>query len=216
MSIAVRHWVFAGLICSLVATAQADVVLSNLPGTGSGTGSNLGLGTDLVDRTKAVGLTMGASGMNFLSLDALISNPSPASQLSGGIYSNVGGNPGALLSGFTPVDIADGFGPAEVTLVSASAFELAANTSYWFVLDGPDTANSLLWQTLAPNTAPTATGVTYDGYRFSSNGGTSWTASGLLNGVRINAAPLAHVPEPGSLALLVGSLGLMFLTRRRS
>ncbi|MEX1311300.1 MAG: choice-of-anchor R domain-containing protein [Candidatus Sulfomarinibacteraceae bacterium] len=65
---------------------------------------------------------------------------------------------------------------------------LAANTTYWFVLDGPATTNSLLWQTLSPNVAPTAgPGATYVGYRFSSNGGSTWGSSSLFNGVEINA-----------------------------
>lgn len=169
------------------AAAQAQLV-SNLPGTGSGSGTNLGLGTDLTDRTKAVGVTIGATAFDFASVVALISNGSPASTLSGGIYSDVGGNPGTLLAAFTPVAIADSQAVGEVSITTAAPYVLAAGTTYWFVLDGPAISNSLLWQSLSPNVAPTSgSGATYVGYRFSSNGGASWASSSTFNGVTVNA-----------------------------
>lgn len=177
--------VFASLL--LAATGQAQI-LSNLPGTGSGTGTNLGLGTDGSDRTKGVGLTVGPTAFDFVDMVALISNTTPASELSGGIYSDSGGNPGALLAAFTPVPIAAGQAVTEISITTGAPFQLAANTTYWFVLDGPTTTNSLLWQSLSPNTAPVAgAGVTFVGYRFSSNGGASWGSSSIYNGMTINA-----------------------------
>jgi hypothetical protein len=193
----------------LMGSASADVLISNLPGTASGTGSNLGLGTDGADRTKAVGLTMGADALDFESVVAFIENGTPASTLSGGIYSDVGGNPGALLAAFTPVAVPIGQVPTETMITTAAPYTLAAGTSYWFVLDGPDFANDLLWASLSPNAAPTAMGdITFDGYRFSSNGGTSWGSSSIYNGVTINA-----IPEPTALSLLA-VLGLLAARRR--
>jgi uncharacterized repeat protein (TIGR01451 family) len=169
-----------------VGTAQ---ILSNLPGTSSGTGTDLGLGIDAADRTKAVGLTMGADPMVFDSLEALLSNPTPASTLSGGIFSDVGGNPGVELVAFDPVPVAESTPPTVFTVTAAAPFTLEANTAYWFVLDGPATTNSLQWDSLDPNVAPTpAPGITFDGYLFSSDGGTSWGASAVFNGVAINAS----------------------------
>lgn len=197
------------LILGLSIAVQADPILSNLPGAGTGTGTNLGIGTDTADRTKAVGLTMGGTAMDFESVVALISNGTPASTLSGGIHASTGGNPGAQLAAFTPVAIGANAAAAEVALTVAGGFTLQANTSYWFVLDGPASTNSLLWQTLSPNVAPVASlGASFDGYRFSSNGGTSWASSSLFNGVTVNV-----VPEPASLALLALG-GLMTLRRR--
>lgn len=192
--------------------ASADPILGNLPGSSSGTGTNLGLGTDLADRTKGVGLTMGAQSMDFVSMVALISNPgNAAATLSGGIYASSGGNPGALLAAFTGVNVGAGSLAGEISMETVSTFTLQANTSYWFVLDGPTVSNSLLWNSLSPNVAPTAAaGITYDGYRFSSNGGTTWGSSGIFNGVTINAV----VPAPGAMALL-GLGGLAAARRRR-
>ncbi len=204
--------VCAATVAAAGTTAGAQTILGNLPGTPSGTGSNLGLGIDGADRTKAVGLTVGGDDWNFISMVALISNTDPGSTLSGGIYSDVGGNPGALLAAFTPVAVAPSFGPTEITLTTAAAFTLQSGTSYWFALDGPNSTNSLLWETLNPNAAPTAVaGITYDGYRFSSNGGTTWGASGLFNGVAINATV---VPAPATAALL-GLGGIAAVRRRR-
>jgi hypothetical protein len=175
----------AGLLVGSSGQAQ---ILSNLPGTGSGSGSNLGLGTDGADRTKGVGVTIGGTAFDFVDMVALISNTTPASELSGGIYSDSGGNPGTLLAAFTPVPIPENQPATEISITTAAPYQLAANTTYWFVLDGPTYTNSLLWQNLTPNTAPTAgAGVTYVGYRFSSNGGSSWGSSGIYNGVTVNA-----------------------------
>ena len=216
-----RSLLFVGLCVftlGLAAPAKAIVILSNLPGTGSGTGTNLGTGTDGVDRIKAVGLTVGANDLFFISLTGLFSNPDDeARSVTGGIFSDVGGNPGAELFALNPVTVAAGASAVLETLTAVAAFNLLANTSYWFVLDGPAVANNLLWETLAPNTAPTASPeVSFDGYRLSTSGGASWGASGSFNGVEIEVSSRAVVlPEPGSLALFgLGLLGLGIACRR--
>jgi hypothetical protein len=201
-------------ILFVAANVYGDEILANLPGTSSGTGTNLGLGTDLTDRTKGVGLTMGGTSMIFDSMVALISNGgTDDSALSGGIFDDVGGNPGTLLAAFAPVNVPMGTGATEIGITTVSSFSLLANTSYWFVLDGPAVSNSLLWNSLNPNVAPTAAvGLTYNGYRFSSNGGGTWGASSIFNGVRINASA---IPEPRSgLLMIVMGLGMLLVRSR--
>ncbi|MBU1055835.1 MAG: hypothetical protein KKC46_18710 [Proteobacteria bacterium] len=200
------------LLLLFAAQSQAGTILSNFPGNPS-YDQLTGLGTNaLGDNTKGVGLIMGANSMNFVSMTTLISNSESPSVLSGGIYSDSLGNPGALLKDFTPINVPES--PSvyfyDYTLTIAGSFTLAANTSYWFVLDGPTYTNHLSWHALNPNVAPTASGdISYTGYRYSSNGGTSWGSSSFYNGVAIDASP---VPLPGAVWLLgpcvVGLFGL--------
>lgn len=197
----------------MTAPASAVLVLSNLHGTPTTTGgTNLGLGIDAVDRTKGVGLTTGTDPLTFNSMTAIISNTTPASTLSGGIFSSVANNPGVQLAAFTPVPIGTNVSVQQVQLTVPGGFTLLPATSYWFVLDGPSTTNSLLWNQLNPNIAPTANGVTFVGYRFSSNGGSTWANSTIFNGMGIDAD---IVPEPTSLGALAVA-GVLALRRRRA
>ncbi|MFN9624405.1 MAG: choice-of-anchor R domain-containing protein [Cyanobacteriota bacterium] len=178
-----------------VTPSHALAILTNLPGTSSGSGTSLGLSFN-GDRTKAVGITVGATPLSFDSLEALISNTTPSSVLSGGIFSDSSGNPGSLLSAFGNLPIAENFVSQTVSLTSAP-FTLQANTSYWFVLDGPSTVNNLQWDSLNPNIEPTVNSlITYNGY-LSSVGGSSWGGSAIYNGLQINATPV-----PGPLPVL--------------
>jgi hypothetical protein len=179
-----------------VTPSHALAILTNLPATSSGSGTNLGL-SSTGDRTKAVGITVGATPLSFDSLEVLISNTTPSSVLSGGIFSDSSGNPGSLLSAFGNLPIAANFVSQTVSLTS-SPFTLQVNTSYWFVLDGPLTVNNLPWDFLNPNIEPTVNSlITYNGYRFSSVGGSSWGGSATYNGLQINATPV-----PGPLPVL--------------
>ena len=205
----------AALLLGLSALqAGADVILTNLPGTPTTTGTNLGLGTDGANRAKAVALRTGDTPYEFVNMQALISNPTPASTLSGGIFAPAatGTAPGALLAAFADVPVAAGVTNQLTTLSVPGGFTMQPNTTYWFLLDGPNTTNSLLWHTLNPNTAPTASGGnTFVGYSFSSNNNLTWAASTTFNAVTINANP---VPEPAAMSLLAGG-ALLVLRRRR-
>lgn len=200
------------LLCVAATTSHAFTVLSNLPGVDGGVGVSLGLGIDGVDRSKGVGLTVGASALTFESVSALISNFDIDSTLSGGIYSSVGNNPGVQLAAFTPQLVPAVFTTGVLTLTTAAPFVLQASTAYWIVLDGPGTESNLGWNLLAPSVAPTASnGVSYSGYRFSSDGGATWGSSGTFNAVSVSA-----VPESSTLLMVVAGLGLTSLRLRRS
>jgi hypothetical protein len=212
----IKYFLLVGLVAGFVASANAQSIMSNLTGSYSTTGTNLGLGNDAADRTKGVGVTIGGSlDMIFQSMQAIISNPDGVQRLlSGGIYSDTGGNPGALLAAFNSVAIAPGTSAANVTLTTAAPFTLTLGATYWFILDGPDVANSLLWNGTSPNATPTASqGATFVGYRFSSNGGATWGNSTVFNAMQINAAP---VPEPSTwLMVAAGACLLMGANRLR-
>ena len=218
-----RSLLFAGLCAfalGLTQPAQAIVILSNLPGTPINIGSNLGLGTDGYTRVKAVGLTIGANDLSFTSLTGLFGNPDlEAREVSGGIFSDLGGFPDAQLVAFNPASVPAAtllLNPVQRTLTAVAPFTLLANTSYWFVLEGPAVPNRLFWNELAPNTAPTASAeVSYIGYSFSEHGGATWASSRFFNGVQIEASRVGVLPEPGTLALFgLGLLGLGIARRR--
>ncbi|MBI1369368.1 MAG: PEP-CTERM sorting domain-containing protein [Planctomycetes bacterium] len=201
-------------------SVRAAAILSNLPAdtsSASSGGTNLGVSaSDGFDRQKAVGLTIGGSSLSFVSMEIIGSTfngtlgVGDGGTFIGGIFSSVGGAPGVQLATFTPISIGDDTEPQFLTFTIAGGFTLLANTSYWFVLDG-DTVSDLLWNGLISNTAPTPTGVTFDGYRFQANGG-GWNSSSTFNAVRINADSLA-VPEPATAGLL--GLGALVMAMRR-
>ena len=212
----IRLFIIICIAAGLHATsANAQSIASNLTGAYGGGVTNLGLGTDGADRSKGVGITIGAGlDLIFQNMQAIISNPGAASVLSGGIFSNVGGNPGALLAAFNPINVPTGTSMANLSLTTAAPFTLVAGMTYWFVLDGPMTTNSLAWNSNTVNTAPTMSGgATFVGYRFSSNGGGTWASSTIFNAMQINAAP---VPEPSTWAMLgAGASMLLAFSRAR-
>ena len=191
--------------------SRGDTILSNIPGTGTYVAGSF-LGSPF---SKAVGLTLGGTDMVFQSMDAILSNiafPQQENFLGGGIYSSPGGNPGALLASFDVVFLPGGSDNVTVTFMTTTPFTLLAGTSYWFVLNDL-LGGSVDWQRDSANTAPTATGVTWDGYRLTSNAGTSWTASSVNNSMAINAAP---VPEPATWAMVcIGACLLAAFMRAR-
>lgn len=209
----VLKWIIAMSLSLLIANqTQASLILSNLPGEPAvNPSTNLGLSA-LGDLTKGVGLTMGTDSMYFVSMSVLISNSESPSILSGGIFSDIAGNPDVPLVAFTPLNVTESSSVSfyEYTLTIPDSLILAANTSYWFVLDGPTTENNLAWHPVSSGAAPIALGdITFTGYRYSLNGGTNWNPSSVFNSVAINASP---VPVPGASWLfgscIVGLLGL--------
>ena len=217
-----RGLFFSGLcafMLGLTQPAQAIVILSNLPGAGS-PGTSLGVGIDGRVRLKAVGLTVGANDLSFTSMSGLFRNPNNVPRsVNGGIFSDVGGDPGVQLVAFNPVPIAAGAFDMLQTLTAVSAFTLMANTSYWFVLGGPAVENEMSWSGLAPDTAPTPSGevFSFDGYNFSITGGATWVDTGVIfNSVEIEASLITDLPEPGTLAVFaLGLLGLGVACRRQ-
>src|SRR5262249_53931604 len=126
-----------GLLVSLnpLHHSSAATILSNLPGTGTYHA------TQLLSTTQwaAINLTLGGTAETFDSFRGFYSNNSTNPLLlEGGIYSNVSGHPGSLLSAFGNVSIpGNTTTPAPFTLTTTSSFVMQPSTSYWFVVHDP-------------------------------------------------------------------------------
>ncbi|MFN7375193.1 MAG: choice-of-anchor R domain-containing protein, partial [bacterium] len=159
--------------CAAIAMpARGDVILSNVSGLSGPSVPHVGTSIGptvppsvVADFTKAVGITTGASELRFDAMRVLVTS-SPA-QLSGGIYSDVGGNPGVLLASFATLTLGQVLEPTLVVLTTTADFTLAAATTYWFRLTSPTGNSDLNWNRLDPNVAPSSDGgVGFAGYRF--------------------------------------------------
>ena len=201
---------------ALAPCAGAQSILSNITGSDTlATGSQIGVIGNNATQLKAVGLTTGATPLPLVSMRVLmgyyIAN-SPLASITGGVYSNVGTGPGTLLASLGTKNVAYP-GPDLYELTPLSPFTLAPSTTYWFVISSstPD-LTFMDWRRLDPNTAPAAAGgVTYQGYRISTDSGTSWNTSGIFNAVDIR---VQGVPEPTTLAGMAMA-GVVLLRRRR-
>ncbi len=183
------------------------VALGNLPGSGNYTGSSRYLSTA---NWEAIGLQTSSDTVAFTSLDGYFEALAGSHTLTGGIYSNNGGQPGSLLVAFTPVTV-NSSTPTDYTLLATSAYDLQANTEYWFVLMEPPSA--LFLQRDTGDTAPTpAPGYTFDGYMQTANSGSTWSTDTSGNWtVQIEVTP---VPEPASAMLIgMGAAGLLVCRR---
>ncbi len=202
---------------ALAVPARGEVILSNVSGLSGPSVPHVGTSIGptvppsvVADFTKAVGITTGASELRFDAMRVLVTS-SPA-QLSGGIYSDVGGNPGVLLASFATLTLGRVLEPTLVVLTTTADFTLAAATTYWFRLTSPTGNSDLNWNRLDPNVAPISDGgVGFAGYRFSTDGGASWSVSTTSNVVAIEATV---IPAPGA-AVLLGLGGLLAARRRR-
>lgn len=203
----------AGLLSS-AGTAQALIVISNLPNSNNG-------GSTLSDTGwKAVVFTTG-SQPTLLSTVTVGLNPDPTTasvpmtqNVTLSLYSVSDNTPSTLLAttGLTPVAM-----QTRQELYSFNSFAgtaMEASTAYALVLSSD--ASTIKWGSNGSGTnAPTtANGFEYIHFIQSSNSGVSWTDSSAVN----NAFSIAVVPEPSTYALLalaLAAFGAHLLRRRR-
>ena len=194
-------------------TAQGTVIYDNGP-------PDQAFGTQMSEFMVAEDfITMDANVVNirFWTLQSAASDYSGS--VSWAIFSGVSA-PGALVQGGTaavaetPTGLSSGFGYAEYVIDIPVAVTLSAG-SYWLglnnaPLDTSGNASQMLWST-------TANSIGSEGLYLDPNFG--WVGTGLEHAFRLDAGPVTdpgRVPEPSSLALLLGGLVPAVFRRRIS
>ena len=224
-----KRLVIAGcLLVSTMVPSSAAVMADNITGAvvPFDNGTSIGNGTfSAADRAyNAFGLTTGSLANTFVSFETIFDNSTLLFNrtISGGIYSNLGGNPGSLLAAFNDVILPPQVFDVLLTTATAGPFSLGPNTSYWFVLTGPVSVGLLPnWQRDSANTAPVMNGATSLGYRFSSDNASTWSSSSTNNQLRITSTEdlnISNAPEPSAFVLSGGGLLVLAgaMRRRRS
>jgi len=164
-------------LLALPASAQADVIISNLMDpTSVGTAFGSGASTQY----KAFGFTMGSQAFAIdevvLALSSTSAAPNPVVE----IWSDAGGTPGMSLVGFDPPPVVTG--TDDFVFTAQSNITLEAGTSYWvYVVSSPMAGDPFLWD--AATLLPSGANATAIGYEF--NGG----SSSFFNRLEVRGTP---------------------------
>ena len=195
-----------GVVALAGSAASADVIIGNYPFTNDLTQSvalnNL--------RQKAISFTMPAGpGYTVDSVTLRLGNYDPGDRVICQIRDDNAGVPGAGVVGSIVMPPGLGAANMDYTGTPAAATTLAGGTTYWIFVGGV-AGLSFDWKASSPGIIPTGA-ATYGLNRFTSNGGTSWTASSIISTFQIDGT---LIPAPASLGLLAVA-GLVGLRRRR-
>lgn len=206
------------VLCVVLATlffnhpsANADLVIGNLPATSDTT---LSAGLNNL-RVKAIRFTMGNDAYDVDNVILRLANYGVAGEAFAQIRDFNGSTTSVgttTLLSFTPS--APGGAPAaEYTFTASSAFTLQANTSYWLVVGGI-AGQAFDWRATTSTTSDPYVGpATFNNGLFTTNGGTSWSASASRNYFQLNGSQ--PIPEPATAWLLAGLAGVSVFRRRR-
>lgn len=208
----------ASLVGLVLVSSQARAVdlLSNLSGPVGTTGSSTLLNTS---RIKAAGFTMGASNAALDSVVLRLDGFTAGDLLTVELRNDTGGSdPGAtVLVSFTQ-PAAQGAGTFDYDFSPNASFTLQASTKYWlYITMQTQVGASFYWMASSPSVNPSTSYATLDGYQFSTNSGSSYNSSSVLNTFAI-AGTVVPVPEPSTVilsGLSLAAIGATGFHRRR-
>lgn len=176
----------------------ADLLLDNLSGPVGTTGVSTLLSTT---RAKAAGFTMGASDSVVSSLTLRLDGYTTGDILTVDLRNDTGGaDPGStVLLSFNP-PVAQGVGTFDYTFTPNASYTLQASTKYWLYFTmQTQVSTNFYWIASSPSVNPSTSLATLDGYRFSTNSGSTYNNSSVLNTFQLSG--VSSVPEPSSVIL---------------
>lgn len=207
-----RHRMWQGMaaaacVAAAAGSASATVVIGNLPAANDGTSS--ALLNNL--RIKALSFTMPAGPGYFLdNVVVRLRNYEAGEAVFVQIRADDGtGNPGATVLADLVVPTGVGAAATDYTTTPSGSVSLLGGATYWVYVAGSATS-SFDWTASSPGIPPTGV-ATFGLNRFTTNGGSTWTNSTIINSFQVNGT---LIPTPGTLAVLAG-LGLVAGRRRR-
>lgn len=202
---------FFVLMAFASSNSQATDIFGNYPGN-DGTVTSLSAG-----RAKALSFTMNSSS-SLGSMVLRLRDIDPLAVINVQMMNDTGGiDPGTtVLANFTTPAF-QGSGIFDYNFNPTTPFTLQSGTTYWLqvaYVSGTELGNTG-WTASSPSLTPTGPLATYNGQRFSTNSGASWTSSSIINTFKLDSTILP-VPEPSTYALGAIATGVLgFMTRRR-
>ncbi len=141
-----------------------------------------------------------------------------------GLYADASGVPGSLLAGLGSATMTTSSGNEVMTFAPGSAVALAASTSYFLGVTCPACISGTRQSNWAMSSTASLVGLAGSnvtaGVFFSNNSGASYshvvTNATLIFRLDGNETVNGAVPEPASITLLAGGLGVMVWFRRRA
>jgi len=211
-------------IGTISATPQATAL--EVFGNPGGLGDNAGSLGDYVALAQGFSVTGTSYTLDSIALGLQFTATLPtSSQISIGLYSDSGSNPGTLLGSFDTTTASPEFVADDQNVFSFSSYTgnnaLNAGSSYWLVVSATSGAPVFRWKYAAGNTPPSeqsSSGVTYVGARgidsqFPGDGWVDVTEFESPMRISVFATP---VPEPSTYAMATfGVMALGVVARRR-